>query len=108
MGPGGVWLDNLRFAYATQSVCSKRRIAYANAKSKAVGVLFDDSLATGTRGGRSDGSAANIGLIEARQKFLAAWLDACRAGQMSQADLAHEVVATLSAMEQLATIAGVH
>lgn len=51
--------------------------------------------------------ATNLGFEQARQQFLASWLDACRAGQISRADLAHEVVATLSAMEQLASLAGV-
>jgi len=46
-------------------------------------------------------------LDHARQGFLAAWLDALRAGQITEADLAHEVVATLSAMEQIATLARV-
>ena len=70
-------------------------------------MIFDDSLTTGTRGGRSEGSATNIWLIDARHQFLAAWLDACRSGQISRADLAQEVVGTLSAMEQLAALAGV-
>lgn len=70
-------------------------------------MAFDDSLATNTRASGFSGSVTIPGLNQARQQFLAAWLDACRAGQFSQADLAHEVVATLSAMKQLATIAGV-